>query len=517
MNGADLGGRSLRLDYAKDRTGGAPSGGGGGGGGGGNRPPNPPGVKLFIGNFSNEGTEDMLLEAFGVHGEITDAYVPTDQDTGASRGFAYLSFSTVEEAMGAFDALNGTELGGRNLRLDYAEVKERAARAPRAVEDPKNDPSVKLFVGGLSDEATEDVLRETFGVHGEITDLYLPTDQDTGASRGFAYLSFSTVEEATAAAEALNGHEMAGRQLRLDYAEVRGRPRRAERPVEPPSHVPAAKLFIGGLSDKATEDILRETFAVHGQITDIYVPMDLETDKPRGFAYLTFSTVEQATAAVEALNGQEMAGRQLRLDYAEMRKRAQRPVEEPTNQPTVKLFVGGISAEATEDIIRETFGEHGELTDVYVPTDADSGEPRGFAYVSFATVEMAQAAAMALNGKEMAGRQLRIDFAEIKERAAREPIETTDPTSPPSDTLFVGGISSEASEVIVRAAFIIHGLVTGVRFPPPDPDTGDPKGFCWVSFASVEEAMKAVGPMNGAELSGRQIRIDYAEIGRAHV
>ena len=115
-----------------------------------------------------------------------------------------------------------------------------------------------------------------------------------------------------------------------------------------------------------------------------------------------------------------------------------------------------------------------------------------------------------LNGRECAGSAIRLDYADARERPPREARPIEDPTNEPSNTLFVGGISSETTDEIIRAAFAPHGAVLNVRIPI-DPEDKTPRSFCYVAFATMEEAMAAVQPMNGAEIEGRQVRIDFAK------
>lgn len=85
--------------------------------------------------------------------------------------------------------------------------------------------SCKIFVGNLSYETTQTQLQELLGEVGEIKDVYLPADRISGRPRGFAFVEFSTEDEAKEAIEKFNDHELGGRKLRVNEAE--DRPRRA--------------------------------------------------------------------------------------------------------------------------------------------------------------------------------------------------------------------------------------------------------------------------------------------------
>jgi cold-inducible RNA-binding protein len=76
------------------------------------------------------------------------------------------------------------------------------------------------------------------------------------------------------------------------------------------------KLFVGNIPFKATESEIRELFSPHGEISDIFIPLDRATSRPRGFAFVTYEDDAAADAAAEALNGAELGGRNIAVDEA---------------------------------------------------------------------------------------------------------------------------------------------------------------------------------------------------------
>jgi len=76
------------------------------------------------------------------------------------------------------------------------------------------------------------------------------------------------------------------------------------------------KVYIGNLSFDTTENRLQELFEKHGEVTSISVVTDRQTGRPRGFAFVEMATDEAAAAAIAALNGQEVDGRQLNVAEA---------------------------------------------------------------------------------------------------------------------------------------------------------------------------------------------------------
>jgi RNA recognition motif-containing protein len=78
----------------------------------------------------------------------------------------------------------------------------------------------------------------------------------------------------------------------------------------------ARKVYVGNLSYDTTEDTLREAFAAHGEVTSINVVTDRYTGRSRGFAFVEMATDEAAAAAISALDGQMLDGRQLKVGEA---------------------------------------------------------------------------------------------------------------------------------------------------------------------------------------------------------
>ena len=88
-------------------------------------------TKLFVGNLSFNTTENDLQEAFAAHGTVVEANLMMDRMSGRSRGFAFVTFSTPEEAQKAIAAMNGAQLDGRALTVNIARPKEERPRGDR--------------------------------------------------------------------------------------------------------------------------------------------------------------------------------------------------------------------------------------------------------------------------------------------------------------------------------------------------------------------------------------------------
>lgn len=82
---------------------------------------------------------------------------------------------------------------------------------------------LKLFIGNLSWSASDNDLRKEFGKFGTITELKIITDRETGKSRGFGFVGYSTAQEAETAIREMDGREFMGRSVRVSLAQERAR------------------------------------------------------------------------------------------------------------------------------------------------------------------------------------------------------------------------------------------------------------------------------------------------------
>ena len=178
---------------------------------------------VFVGRLSWNVDNDWLAQEFAECGEVVSARVQMDRNTGRSRGFGYVTFSTTEAVEAAL-ALSGKEIDGRPVHVDKSQERDPAQQRERRAKtfgDTPSAPSSVLFVGNLSWDATEDAVWETFSEYGEIKSVRLPTDRESGRPKGFGYVEFTDIEAAKKAFGGLAGAEIAGRSIRLDYSQPR--------------------------------------------------------------------------------------------------------------------------------------------------------------------------------------------------------------------------------------------------------------------------------------------------------
>jgi RNA recognition motif-containing protein len=80
------------------------------------------------------------------------------------------------------------------------------------------------------------------------------------------------------------------------------------------------RLYVGNLSFHTSSDAVREAFSKYGEVTDVHLVTDRQTQQPRGFGFVTMGTTQAAQAAISGMNGSNLDGRDLRVNEAEERQ-----------------------------------------------------------------------------------------------------------------------------------------------------------------------------------------------------
>ncbi|XP_074733385.1 nucleolin [Strix uralensis] len=168
---------------------------------------------LIVNNLSYAASEETLQELFKKASSIK--MPQTNQ--GRPKGYAFVEFPTTEDAKEALNSCNNTEIEGRAIRLEFSSPAWQ--KGNMNARGGFNQQSKTLFVRGLSEDTTEETLRESF--EGSIS-ARIVTDRDTGSSKGFGFVDFSSPEDAKAAKEAMEDGEIDGNKVILDFAKPKG-------------------------------------------------------------------------------------------------------------------------------------------------------------------------------------------------------------------------------------------------------------------------------------------------------
>ncbi|KAL2398554.1 putative RNA-binding protein [Exophiala dermatitidis] len=163
---------------------------------------------MFIGGLNWETTDQSLHDYFSQFGEVQECTVMRDSATGRSRGFGFLTFKdpkTVNTVMVKEHFLDGKIIDPK-----------------RAIPRDEQEKTAKIFVGGVSQDATEEDFESFFAQFGRVIDATLMMDKDTGRPRGFGFVTF---DSDAAVERCLEYHplEILGKPIEVKRAQPRGK------------------------------------------------------------------------------------------------------------------------------------------------------------------------------------------------------------------------------------------------------------------------------------------------------
>eukprot|EP00924_Labyrinthula_sp_SR-Ha-C_P014986 augustus_masked-scaffold_9-processed-gene-4.55-mRNA-1 protein AED:0.13 eAED:0.13 QI:333/1/1/1/0.33/0.5/4/21/395 len=203
----------------------------------------------------------------------------------------------------SLDQLNSTSYSSHeeytNKHVEEKYESEGEGNSVKSGNRAENDGSVlpnKVFCGGLSWSTTEEGLRFYFSKYGEVSEVVLMKDRMTGKPRGFAFVSF-TSSEAVKKATAKQMHEIDGKSVEVKNAFVKGTngpvPNSSRQRDDTPSSN-SCKLFVGGIAPETTDQDMMEYFSKFGEVTQTVVMRDSQTNRNRGFGFVTFAESKDA-------------------------------------------------------------------------------------------------------------------------------------------------------------------------------------------------------------------------------
>ena len=159
--------------------------------------------------------------------------------------------------------------------------------------------------------------------------------------------------------------------------------------------------------DTSNQDI-RNHFSQAGEVKKVFVPLDRNTGSSKGFAFVTMESEEKRDAAIASLNESDLGGRKIFVAKAKPRGNTD---EDSSNKQLTKLYIGNISYETSSADLEEYFSEFGEVSNIFIPTDRDTGLPRGFAFLSMKKEEAEKAIESCAEGVELQGRYIEVSIS----------------------------------------------------------------------------------------------------------
>ncbi|BAT80637.1 hypothetical protein VIGAN_03023100 [Vigna angularis var. angularis] len=188
----------------------------------------------------------------------------------------------------------------------------------------------KLFIGGISWDTDEERLREYFGKYGEVIEAVIMRDRTTGRARGFGFVVFS--DPVVAERVIMDKHIIDGRTVEAKKAVPRDDQitvnRQSGTIQGSPGPGRTKKIFVGGLPSTITESDFKKYFDQFGTITDVVVMYDHNTQRPRGFGFITYDS-EEAVDRVLYKTFHELNGKMVEVKRAVPKELSPGPSRSP--------------------------------------------------------------------------------------------------------------------------------------------------------------------------------------------
>lgn len=364
-------------------------------------------------------------------------------------------------------------------------VKLEASSASKASSNkPGGDDIAKrrtLFVRSLPYSLTSEALSEKFSFIAPLKHAIIVADPATKDSRGFGFVTFTDAEDALRAIAELNGTDVDGRKIKVELAEPRHRDQHRQTGVaaaetsKKPHAVEkkrAPRLIVRNLPWAVkSEDQLVKVFQSYGKVKSVIIPKK-KTGEMSGFAFVTMKGYKNAERAMEKINGKEIEGRPVAVDWALEKEDYQKRVEQEQEQEQkdgndvkIKEEDASDDDEDTEDA--EEGSDTGEGTD-QEPDDDDEeydGESEGDDQDRDQDEE-----------EEDKDEDMSDDEASVKSRP-----------DPSNTTLFIRNIPFSTTDEILADHFSHFGPVRYARVVM-DPATDHPRGTAFVAFYTTDVA-----------------------------
>lgn len=265
---------------------------------------------LYVGNLSPHVTEDLLIALFGQIGECKSCKIIHEP---GNDPYAFVEFSESHSAASALSAMNKRNCLGKEMKVNWATT---SGGHQAKLDSSKH---YHIFVGDLAPDIDQQTLREAFAPYGEISDSKIMKDPHTLVHKGYGFISFVNKADAETAIGAMNGQWLGTRKIRTNWATRKVQPggEAALGGSTGASQKYAHKLdynevwnrssdtnttvYCGGINN-LTDDVVRSTFGMYGQITGIHPFPD------RGYSFVRFATKEAACNAICGVHGMEVNG-----------------------------------------------------------------------------------------------------------------------------------------------------------------------------------------------------------------
>ncbi|KAH9566324.1 hypothetical protein CY35_04G125200 [Sphagnum magellanicum] len=268
----------------------------------------------------------------------------------------------------------------------------------------------EIFVGGITRDTTEEDLRNLCSCCGDIYEVRLLKDKDTGQNKGYAFVTFTNEKNAEKAIETLNDSEVKGRKLRFSHSQSKHR------------------LFVGNIPKAWEKEELEKTLAEQGPgIQSVELLKDPKNPgRNRGFAFVEYYNHACAEHARRVMSKPSfrLGSNAPTISWADPRS----GLDASTMSQVKVVYVRNLPDSVTEEQLQKLFEHHGEVTKVVLPSSKPGQAKRDFGFVHFSDRASALKAIEKTEVYELEGRVLETSLA--KPPADKRPLGL-EPAYPP--------------------------------------------------------------------------------------
>uniref|UniRef100_A0A4W3IVB2 Polyadenylate-binding protein n=1 Tax=Callorhinchus milii TaxID=7868 RepID=A0A4W3IVB2_CALMI len=364
-----------------------------------------PMASLYVGDLHSDVTEALLYEKFSPAGPVLSIRVCRDMITRRSLGYAYVNFQQPPDAERALDTMNFDVIKGKPIRIMWSQ----------------RDPSLRksgvgnVFIKNLDKSIDNKALYDTFSAFGNILSCKVVCDEN--GSKGYAFVHFETQDAADRAIEKMNGMLLNDRKVFVGRFKSR-KEREAELGAKAKEFT---NVYIKNFGEDMDDDRLKEMFDKFGKTLSIKVMTDLN-GKCKGFGFVSYDRHEDASKAVEEMNGKELNGKLLFVGRAQKkverqaelkRKFEQLKQERISRYQGVNLYIKNLDDTIDDEKLRKEFAPFGSITSAKIMLE--DGRSKGFGFVCFSSPEEATKAVTEMNGRIVGSKPLYVALAQRKE------------------------------------------------------------------------------------------------------
>lgn len=165
-----------------------------------------------------------------------------------------------------------------------------------------------------------------------------------------------------------------------------------------------ATIYVGNLDEKVTDTLLWELMLQAGPVVNVHLPKDRVTQQHQGYGFCEFMTEEDADYAIKIMNMIKLYGKQIRVNKATSDKK--------NLDVGASLFIGNLDPDIDEKLLYDTFGAFGVIVQTpKIARDPDTGNSKGYGFISFDNFESSDAAIEAMNGQYLMNKAITVSYA----------------------------------------------------------------------------------------------------------